>query len=116
MHRIGFIAHLMINENHHHARCCHLYINQLVKQRLHLVIRTGVGGGGGSLQRFVSEVSPLTSNSCGGSHIMAHKGMLNPKGTFFRLQVSERVGKSSTFWFYDSGGPCAREARASGGP
>ena len=30
MHRIGFIAHLMINENHHHARCCHLYIKQLV--------------------------------------------------------------------------------------
>ena len=30
MHRIGFFAHLMINENHHHARCCHLYIKQLV--------------------------------------------------------------------------------------
>ena len=30
MHRIGFIVHLMINENHHHARCCHLYIKQLV--------------------------------------------------------------------------------------
>jgi len=29
MHRIGFIAHLMINENHHHARCFHLYIKQL---------------------------------------------------------------------------------------
>ena len=42
---------------------------------------------------------------------MAHKGMLNPKGTFFRPQVSERVGKSNTFWFYDSGGPCARSAR-----
>ena len=78
------------------------------------MIRSGVGGGGGvgggSLQRFVSVLSPLASNSCKGSHIIAHKGMLNPKGTFFRLQVSERVGKSNTFWFYDSGAPCARGA------
>ena len=51
MHRIGFIAYLIINENHHHARCCHLYIRQLVihimSSAFHLVIRTGVEGGGG---------------------------------------------------------------------
>ena len=50
MHRIGFIAYLMINENHHHARCCHFCITQLVihimSSAFHLVIRTGVGGGG----------------------------------------------------------------------